>query len=331
MKHLFIINPKAGLVRDRKDRIIEEIKNFFGNYPEFSYEIHLTRWKRDAVGFTRRYLSRSAELVRVYATGGTGTLFEIINAVAGLPNAQVAYYPHGRIDSFIRVFGENKEPLFHSLRNLVFAPVIGLDMIKWGNNFGINGCFIGLSALSYQDSSRLLEKTGFPYHEMTFHLAQIKRLLMGKTLQYYRIELDGQKLNGEYLNVTIANVPHIGVRALPAVEASPIDGVLHLYLIKKIPRARALQVFADYEAGRYKKWPEYVSHHLGKRIFISSSAMMTIAFDGEIFYNDRLQYDIIPRGIDFVCPEGTHPARNIFSAPKYAEAPQAREDPDVDK
>jgi diacylglycerol kinase family enzyme len=331
MKHLFIINPKAGLVRDRKDRIIEEIKIFFGNYPEFSYEIHVTRWKRDAVGFIRRYLSRCAELVRVYATGGTGTLFEIINAVAGLPNVQVAYYPHGRVDSFIHAFGEDKEPLFHSLRNLVFAPVAGLDIIKWGNNFGINGCFIGLSALAYQDSSRFLEKTGFPYHEMTFHLTLIKRLLLGKSSQYYRIELDGQKLNGEYLNITIPNIPHIGERVLRVAEASPTDGLLHLYLIKKTPRTMAFQVYADYETGRYEKWPEYISHHSGKRIFISSPAMMTIAFDGEIFYNDRLQYDIIPRGIDFVCPGGMDPARNIFNAQKHAEAPQARENPDVDK
>jgi diacylglycerol kinase family enzyme len=141
---------------------------------------------------------------------------------------------------------------------------------------------------------------------------EIYSIFFGKIVQYYRVELDGQKLNGEYLNITVANGPYYGYKASPVPDACFNDGLLHLYLIKKIPLARAVRVTADFEAGQYDKWPEYISHYTGKHLVVSSPAVMAIGIDGEIFYNDRLQYDIIPHGIDFVCPEGVDLSHSIF-------------------
>jgi diacylglycerol kinase family enzyme len=272
------------------------------------------------VGFIRRYLAQSAELVRIYATGGTGTLFEVINGAAGLPNVQVACYLQEPLNSFLGSFGEEKSLLFRSLSNLVFAPTAGLDIIKWGNNYGLNACLIGLCAVSFRDSHALAEKTGFP-PLAAYRAAEIYNIFLGKTIQYYRVELDGQKLNGEYLNITIANGPYYGYKASPAPDARFNDGLLHLYLIKKIPVTMASGVIADFEAGYYEKWPEYISHYSGKHLVVSSPVVMTAGFDGEIFYNDRFQYDIIPRGIDFVCPQGIDLSRSVFEkAGKAAEA-----------
>jgi diacylglycerol kinase family enzyme len=303
MKHLFVINPTAGLAMGRVNLIIEEIRAFFSGYPEFNCEIHLTRWKRDAVGFTRRYVLQSRELVRVYASGGIGCLYEVINGVTGLPNVQIAHYPLGNTNSFLRSFGEDKTHLFNSLRNLVFAPVISLDVIKWGRNYVINSCLIGLCAIAYRDSRGLAAKTRLPLKD-AFHLLENYHVFLRKTLQYYHIDLDGQNLDGEYLNLMIANAPCYGSNIFPAVDASLTDGYLDLYLIKRIPPTLALKVFADYEAGHYKWWPDYVSHYRGKRLEVSSAAMMTVTFDGELFYNNHIQFNIIKRGIDFVCPEG---------------------------
>jgi diacylglycerol kinase family enzyme len=313
MKHLFIINPKAALVRGQEEKLRDEITAFFANYPEFKYDIHLTRWKRDAVGFTRRYAASSPELVRVYAAGGMGTFFEILNAVAGLPNVQVASYPHGTANSLLRSFGEDKLPFFRSLRNLVFAPVTGLDIIKWGNNYGISHSLIGLDSRAEQDSTTLIKRTGMG-RDRAYIVTGILRFLEGKTANHYRIDVDGQKITGEYLTIMVANAPCVGQRFCPAIDAILTDGQLHIYLIRKMPFFIAPKLFADYANGYWSKWPAYISHYRGKNIAISSPSMMTISFDGELFYNDRIEYEIIPRGIDFVCPEGVDPGRKYQNA-----------------
>jgi diacylglycerol kinase family enzyme len=313
MKHLFVINPKAALVRGQADRLREEITAFFANYPEFKYDVHITRWKRDAVGFTRRYISASPELVRVYAAGGMGTFFEVINAAAGLPNVQVAYYPQGAANSFLRSFGEDKLHFFRSLRNLVFAPVTGVDLIRWGNNYGINHSLIGLDSRAEQDSLTLVRRTGIK-RDTAHTITGILRFLEGKTINYYRIDVDGRKIAGEYTGLMVANAPCFGQRFCPAIDAVLTDGALHIYLIRKIPFYIAPKLFTDYENGRWAKWPDYISHYRGKRISISSPAMMTISFDGELFYNDRIEYTVVPRGLDFVCPEGIDPGRKYKNA-----------------
>ncbi|MDR0616136.1 MAG: acylglycerol kinase family protein, partial [Synergistaceae bacterium] len=96
MKHLFIVNPASVGVKAKKNEIVGKISAFFADYPDIGYDIYMTRWKRDAVGYVRRYALASDEFVRVYAVGGTGTLFEVINGAIGLPNVQVACYPLGR-------------------------------------------------------------------------------------------------------------------------------------------------------------------------------------------------------------------------------------------
>ena len=55
MKHLIIINPKAG-VKDNSNKIIEEIKKVFEN-EEYTY--YLTKGKKDATVYVKEYLKNN--------------------------------------------------------------------------------------------------------------------------------------------------------------------------------------------------------------------------------------------------------------------------------
>ncbi|MDR2073102.1 MAG: acylglycerol kinase family protein, partial [Spirochaetaceae bacterium] len=135
MKHLFIINPKAGKANGRIPEIKNDIQSFFAGRPEVDYTIHVTRWKRDASGYTLRYASDTREIVRIYALGGNGTFYEIINGAVGLPNVQIAWYPLGKNNSLLHSFGPEHLPAFQSLMNLSLSPVGTIDTIKVGNNY----------------------------------------------------------------------------------------------------------------------------------------------------------------------------------------------------
>ena len=77
MKHLFIINPVAYKVKGELDEIIGEVKSFFRSRTNAEYDIHGTRWERDAKGYVRRYANKTEGPFRVHSIGGSGTLFEV--------------------------------------------------------------------------------------------------------------------------------------------------------------------------------------------------------------------------------------------------------------
>ncbi|MDR2747330.1 MAG: hypothetical protein LBB77_07790 [Treponema sp.] len=309
MKHLFIVNPKAFFLKGRVDDVCGDISLFFSNYPQLDYEIHVTRWKRDAVGFTRRYVSAADTIVRVYAVGGMGTLMEVINGVVGLPNVQVAAWPFGIDNAFLRYFGKDRMDRFRSLRNLIFSGVSSFDLIRCGNNFGICAGFMGVEAIAARDGDRILGnsdffpgwfvRSGVVYLSLSIYYGIEKKMV-----QSYQVTIDGIPLYGNYNSILVANQPYLGSGLQPAIEACPDDGLLDIYLIRPVGGVKLAALAMDYAQGRYYKWPQYISHYRGRTITVSSDRIMEICLDGEHFYDIAVEYQAVPHGLDFVCPGG---------------------------
>ena len=100
MKHVFIINPAAGKVSQ-----VEIIENKLEKYNGvIDYEIYITKCEGDAKRFCKEYMENTSELVRFYACGGDGTLFEVVNGVATFENASVACYASGSGNDFVKNF-----------------------------------------------------------------------------------------------------------------------------------------------------------------------------------------------------------------------------------
>jgi diacylglycerol kinase family enzyme len=304
MKHLFIINPQARELIGHVDEIEDDIKNFFKGNSGLEYSIHICRWQRDASGYTLRYLSNAAEMVRVYAMGGNGTLFEVVNGVVGLPNAQVAWYPLGNANSLLYAFGGIEYfGAFQSLRNLSLSPVVTLDTIRAGNHYITISAVIGAEAEAFQMGETLARQIKLPESFCQFASA-IFNAMTTKKIQSYYIEMEQKKIEDTFQSILIANIPSFGAGRKPAVDALFNDGYMDLYTIKNIPKSMFIPVIRDYEKGNYKKWPEYISHYRCKRLRISSASSMTISLDGNFFYDNSMEFEMCPHSLDFVCPPG---------------------------
>lgn len=100
MKHVFIINPRAG-----KGKALELIRpqiEAYINEHNLDAEIHVPDSPHAAQDFIRAEASKG-QPVRFYACGGDGTLFEAVNGAFGHPNAEVAVLPLGSGNDFIRL------------------------------------------------------------------------------------------------------------------------------------------------------------------------------------------------------------------------------------
>jgi diacylglycerol kinase family enzyme len=304
MKHLFIINPHAALVGSHVDEIEDDIRSFFQSNRRVEYSIHVCRWKRDASGYTQRYVSNAGEMVRVYAMGGNGTLFEVVNGVVGLPNAQVAWFPLGRDNSMLYAFGGGENlSAFQSLQNLSLSPVISLDTIRAGNHYMIINVLIGGEAHAFHGGEILAEKTKLP-RNISYMAVGILNGLVRKSLQYYYLETEHMKIEGNFRSILVTNLSAYGAGLKPAVDALFNDGYMDVYIMQDIPKSKFLSVIRDYETGQYQKWPEYISHHRCKKFRISSVSSMTMSFDGNLFYDTSMNFEIYPHSLDFVCPPG---------------------------
>ncbi|MDR2662485.1 MAG: hypothetical protein LBC31_05760 [Treponema sp.] len=334
MKHLFIIDPAEGSSAD-VDEIEKDIHDYFAVNPQRNYTVHFCRWRRDASGYTQRYISNAPETVRVYAMGGSSTLFEVINGAVGLPNVQVAWYPLGKANSMLCAFGGSSNlNFFHSLQNLTLSPVVTMDTIRAGNHYMIINAFIGAEAEACRAGAKLAGRAKLPRNAGYF-AASLLNVLLGRYNQFYSLETEHEKAEGEYNSILVSNAPTGGLGLRPAADALFNDGYMDVYAIKRIPRTRVFAVVRDYERGLYRNWPQYISHYRCREFRISSDSVMTISLDESLFYSTAMDFTICPYSLDFVCPDGlsvpiihadtTDPVEEFtiedFTGPDSGEAP----------
>ena len=300
MKHLFIINPVAKRIKGNTKQIRDKLSAFFREYPNIHYHIYESRWCRDSVTYIQKYISGNDETVRVHAIGGTGTLFEVINSVIGLANVEVASHPYGIGNSFLKYFGAKNEKLFFSLKSQVFDKALPMDIVRCGNNYGICYGMAGIEAYANALGDDWIEQ-GMPV-DKSYLFAGMFQIINGKTSQSYYIDIDGNRIEGDFASVMIANAPCYGLNMYPAVDAHPDDGILDVYLFKKAPKAKLLISIPIYTYGNYRKLPNLLSHYTAKKIKLSSDEVMCMSIDGEHFYGNSIEYEIMPKAIRFVCP-----------------------------
>ncbi|MDR2572346.1 MAG: hypothetical protein LBD23_18900 [Oscillospiraceae bacterium] len=305
MKHLFIINPVAHKVKGWQEMCIKEIHEFFGANSHLQYDIHITRWERDALGYVMRYAVKEKEPIRVHSIGGSSTLCEIVNAVIDIPEVQIAAYPMGRNNCFLRYFGMDKLNTFMSLKKQVLADVVPMDAMRCGINYGIAFGAIGVEAIADRDGTEMLEKNILLPEDTVYIWAGLKNALKNRQLgQKYTIDLDGQRLDGKYATILIANGPCYGKNLNPAIEAHPNDGILDIYLARDMSRFKYITTAPIYVSGGYQKLSGLISHYRCKKISVSSESVMCVCIDGGTYYEDSIEYEVIEGVINFACPEG---------------------------
>ncbi|MCL2075620.1 MAG: hypothetical protein FWH15_04125 [Betaproteobacteria bacterium] len=315
MKHLFIINPVAEGVVNYLSDIRAEIESCFVHYPWLSYDIHVTRWQRDAVGFIRRYCQNEPGLVRIYAVGGNGILYEVVNGAMGLPNVQVACYSREGGHTFIHSLGQNAASPLDSVSDLVFAETRQVDLIRCDANYGLSFSMFGMEAMADIQGKEWFSRYRVISSDTCYFWAVMYNMFRSDTEQNYRILLDDViALEGNFLGALVANQPCHGRTFRPGTDALPDDGELDLYLWNKAPRVGALKIVNDYMRGQYHAWPEYIQHYRFRKMTIKSDDLIAISMDGELFYQTEAEFEIMPGALDFACPTVAEEAESVRDA-----------------
>ncbi len=297
MKHLFIVNPMSGkgtAAENFNETLEAEVKKL--GLPDFV--IYVTKSQGDGLKYTKKQVEKG-EPIRVYACGGDGTLYEVVNACAEHKNAEVAAIPLGSGNDFIRIFGK-KEDLLNISDHINGTPM-EFDLIKCGDKYAINQCSMGLDAevcakqASFKKMPVLSGEAAYT--------ASLLYCFIGKMKSRFTVQIDDcEPFTDDMLFCVAGNSRWYGGGYMGAPKALTYDGLLDFIVVRKdCPRIKLLTLINQYKRGEHLSWARTVFKR-GKKITIKSEKPAAVNIDGECEYVTESTFEIVEKGIKYVIP-----------------------------
>lgn len=292
MKHLFIVNPAAG--KGHSIKYLKEIENLF-NHRKEEYVLEITKGVGDAINLVRDYVKK--EDYRVYSIGGDGTLNEVINGI--IPSkSSLGVIPAGTGNDFIKSLYNSKD-----YRNILLNNVEGkeklIDLAKVNNRYFINISSVGFDA-EVTKEARSLKKKRFIPSSLAYVISIFKTIFKFKGMNI-QITIDEKTIERKALLVAVANGKYYGGGMKVTPEADIEDGLFDICIVKDLSKFKILTLFPKLIKGTHDSIKE-VEFFRGNKIEINSDKNIPINVDGEIFENDNIVFELMPKSIKIINP-----------------------------
>ena len=303
MRHVFIINPRAGK-RDQTARIYEladRLRALHG----LDCACMLTDRPGGATEMARR-LAESGAALRVYACGGDGTVSEVANGLAGFSNAAMTCVPAGTGNDFLKNFGPDLEK-FRDAENLWDGPVFPLDLIDCNGRYCLTIACNGVDA-QVAEGVHLYSRSPLLNGRGSYLVSVAANFLLRDIGYHWTVTLDGEAAEGDFALVSVCNGRYYGGGSTPVPEARMDDGVLNTILVRKISKLSFARLFRVYSTGNYRQLPTVARSVTAREIRIRSEAEEIVTcLDGECFRSREVVLRLADKRVNFFGPKGCDP------------------------
>ena len=295
MKHLFLINPNAGKGK-AFETVMPKIKEATAER-NMDYKVYVSKSSQDTHDYCKK-IGESGEKTRIYACGGDGTIYDIVNAIYGYNNVEFAAVPLGSGNDFIRIFGTKEQ--FMDIGAQIDGTAIKIDAIKCGDRIAVNQCSMGFDAevcSKQADFKKLPWLTG-----ESAYTASLFYCLKSKTSNRFTITIDdGEPISDNFVFAFCGNSRFYGGGYQAAPYAVPDDGLLDFSIVRAMKIPRLVTQIGNYKKGRHFKWPE-TTYVRGKKMTVHSDTPASVNVDGECDLVMDSTFEIIPSAFSFFIP-----------------------------
>ncbi|MBR6351569.1 MAG: YegS/Rv2252/BmrU family lipid kinase [Firmicutes bacterium] len=301
MKHIFIVNPVAGAA-DADSELTPKIQSY-ARKEGIDFEIHRTLNKQE-VGSYSRQRAQQGESVRFYACGGDGTLCDVVNAVAGMKNVEVAVYPCGTGNDFVRNFTEKQN--FLDFEKLIEGKAIPVDLIKHDRGYSINMLNIGVDCDVVVEADKIKRQKGLG-GSASYIAGAFKVLSRGKTY-HMSYEEDGELKEEEFFLVAIGNGRYCGGGFCSNPDASINDGEMDILLIRPVRGLKMLQMLLKYRNGTHmqdKSADKFIIFKRTDHFKLYPSEPVNVSIDGEVLPFEGGEFSMEKGAVNIVVPKGS--------------------------
>lgn len=276
MKYIYIINRfQAKEKTEEYVRKLEAASVSFGR----DYEILINETLEDAGKM--KELFRDTEYI-LTAVGGDGSIHYLLNDIVGTKNV-LSFIPCGTGNDFQR-----------TVRSSLKTGIHEVDLIKVNDRYLINTSTFGFEADAANDErfnhNRLIPKSMRLTVCLLWHLITFKK---GRKL---KIECNGETLEGEFTTVAALNGQYFGGGCRLSPYSLIDDGIMEVYAVDKLGRIAVIKLVMSTKNAEHLKNPA-VKAFTSDRALITAPEPFYANVDGEPFYSDRFEIELVPKGI----------------------------------
>lgn len=299
MKYIFIINPVAGKGK-LQPLIVRQIKSYFESNIDKEYDIYFTKHTGDAENHCR-ILAESGEQLWIFACGGEGTFYEVLNGTIGFKNISLGVVPCGSANDFLKYFDKNDA--FSNIAAQINGSILKTDIIKAGERYCINGCSVGMDAIVARDMS-IFKNWPFVNGKTAYNLAVAKTFLKRIGVKINLSIDDSKPFEADCLFAVIANAPFYGGGYMAAPGAIPYDGMLNFTLVDTISKLKVPGFLNKYKKGKIVGL-DYCKLLNCKKMKFTADIPIPINLDGEITEASSMEFSIVEKGVNFIVPKNS--------------------------
>lgn len=295
MKHIFIINPVSG--HGRSSKLVPWIQAYF-IHREGDYQIHMTTGKGHASELAAQY--SVADDVTIYACGGDGTAYEVLNGIQ--KGVSMAVIPSGTGNDFTRSFQYPKD--LKTLKDILIQTIEGrFVQIDIGEANGLlfhNCTTMGLDAKVTIKAEKVGKKLILP--SKLVYLVSLFLTLKERAPIELRLTLDGKVTTHQVILCAVMNGKFYGGGFKPTPDASVQDGVFDVCLVDYCDLFTILRLLPKYMFGTHiheKQAHFYKADHLE----IKTLEPIASQIDGEVFYLQEYKFIMHPKWLTVRVPQ----------------------------
>ncbi len=297
MRYVFYINPVAGK-GNAQEKIASSIKSYFADKSE-DVKIHITKTVGDAQT-DAKCEAKTGDNIRMFACGGEGTVFEVLNGIAGYNNVELGVIPCGSANDFLNFF-ESRDS-FLDIAEQIDGEAVEMDLIKAGDKYCLNGCSVGMDAVVARDMS-IFKKWPLVSGSLAYNLAIVKTFF-GKLGITADISVDGEEPQRKNcLFAVIANAPYYGGGYKGAPNAVPYDNKLDFTLVDKISKLKILKFLGIYKKGEHESLDCCTLKRCTSMEFTAEKPI-PVNLDGEIIETTHMKFELVKSAVKFILPKG---------------------------
>ena len=295
MRYLFFINPKAGKGK-LQEKIINEIDAYFEENGG-DYRIIVTEYRGQATEIAVRE-AQTGDNIRMFACGGEGTCFEILNGTMGYSNVSLGVIPCGSANDFLKFFSGSEE--FFDIAAQIEGDTVEMDVIKAGEYYCLNNCSVGMDAMVARDM-KIFKGWPLVSGSLAYNLAIVKVFLQKIGITADISVDDGEYQKSDCLFAVVANAPYYGGGYKAAPDAVPHDGKLNFTKVDLISRFKILKFLGRYKKGDIKGLP-FCTLKECKSMEFKARQPIPVNLDGEIIESLGMRFEVVDKGVSFVVP-----------------------------
>ncbi|TDM13956.1 diacylglycerol kinase [Macrococcus bovicus] len=266
-----IYNPTSG-----RELFKKTLPDVLIKLEQAGYETsaHATTAAGDATIAARAAVQDQFDII--IAAGGDGTLNEVVNGIADLPDLpQIGVIPMGTVNDFGRALMIPKD-IMEAVDVIIEGTTVPVDIGRMNSRYFINIAGGGkITSVSYEAPSKLKTVIG----PLAYYIKGLEMLPEIKPTDV-RIEYDGEVFSGEVMLFLIGLTNSVGGFEKLVPDASINDGYFTLLFLEKVNLAEFGHLLTLASRGEHLNHPK-VHYIKAKEIKVSSYEMMDLNVDGE--------------------------------------------------